>query len=195
LIFEQERMMEIIHLASIDRDFMQAVEKESGQQVAHCYQCGNCTAGCPLTFAFDFPVHQIMRLVQVGQKARVLGSHSIWLCATCETCTTRCPREIDVARVMDVLRMMARREGTVSEEGVQAFYDSFLDSVKGHGRLYELGVIMKYNLHTKRLFADSALGPHLLGKGKIHILPERIKGAGAVKEIFARFAKKRGHEA
>jgi heterodisulfide reductase subunit C len=183
--------METINTASIDRDFIQAVEHESGQQVAHCYQCGNCTAGCPLTFAFDIPVHQIMRLVQLGQKERVLRSHAIWLCATCETCTTRCPREIDVARVMDVLRMMARREGTVSEKGIKAFYDSFLDSVKRHGRLYELGVIMRYNLHTRRPFTDAELGPQLLAKGKIHLRPEKIKGAGAVKEIFARFAKKR----
>lgn len=186
--------MEVIKVESIDRDFISAVEKASGQHVSHCYQCGNCTAGCPLNFVYDIPVNQIMRLVQVGQKGKVLHSHAIWLCATCETCTTRCPREIDVARVMDVLRMMARREGTVSEEGVQAFYDSFLDTVKSHGRLYELGVIMKYNLHTKRLFADAELGPQLLRTGKIHVLPERIKGAGAVKEIFERFAKKRGHE-
>jgi heterodisulfide reductase subunit C len=186
--------METISIESINRGFIQAVEHESGQHIAHCYQCGNCTAGCPLNFVYDIPVHQIMRLVQLGQKGKVLHSHAIWLCATCETCTTRCPREIDVARVMDVLRIMARREGTVSEEGVRAFYDSFLDSVKSHGRLYELGVIMKYNLHTKRFFADAELGPKMLGKGKIHFLPKKIKGARAVKEIFERFAKKRGHE-
>ncbi|OGP54194.1 MAG: heterodisulfide reductase subunit C [Deltaproteobacteria bacterium RBG_13_52_11] len=184
--------METINAESIDRDFIQAVEKESGQYISHCYQCGNCTAGCPLNFVYDIPVHQIMRLVQVGQKEKVLRSHAIWLCATCETCTTRCPCEVDVARVMDVLRIMARREGTVSEEGVQAFYDAFLDSVKSHGRLYELGVIMKYNLHTKRPFTDAELGPKLLGKGKIHFVPKNIKGARAVKEIFGRFAKKRG---
>jgi heterodisulfide reductase subunit C len=186
--------METIQIESIDRAFITTVERESGQRVAHCYQCGNCTAGCPLTFAFDIPVHQIMRLLQVGQKKRVLNSRAIWLCATCETCTTRCPREIDVARVMDVLRILSRRAGTVSEKGVQAFYDTFLDSIKSHGRLYELGVIMKYNLHTKRPFTDAELGPKLLGKGKIHLLPGTIKGSRAVKEIFKRFAHKRGHE-
>ncbi len=184
--------MDIITVESIDRAFIKAVEGESGQYVSHCYQCGNCTAGCPLDFAFDIPVHQIMRLTQLGQKEKVLRSHAIWLCATCETCTTRCPREIDVARVMDVLRIMARREGMVSEEGVRAFYDSFLDSVKSHGRLYEVGVILKYNLQTKRLFTDAALGPKLLKKGKLHFLPENIKGVDAVKGIFERFAKKRG---
>ncbi|MBW2039547.1 MAG: 4Fe-4S dicluster domain-containing protein [Deltaproteobacteria bacterium] len=184
--------MEILDLASIDRDFIKAVEEESGQDISLCYQCGNCTAGCPYAFAFDIPVHQIMRLIQVGQKEEVLRSHAIWLCATCETCTTRCPRNIDVARVMDTLRIMARREGMVSEAGIRRFHDDFLDSVKRHGRVYEVGLLLKYNLQSGRPFADAELGPKLLGKGKLHYFPENIKGVGAVKEIFERFAKKRG---
>ena len=184
--------MEVLTTESIDRDFIKAVEDESGQHVSHCYQCGNCTAGCPLSFAFDIPVHQIMRLVQMGQKQKVLRSHAIWLCATCETCTTRCPCEIDVAQLMDTLRIMARREGLVSEQGIRRFYDAFLDSVRSHGRLYEVGLLMRFNLQSGKPFADAELGPKLLGKGKLHFLPKNIRGAGAVKQIFDRFAKKRG---
>ena len=104
--------MNIINLTrDQDEDFVHRVEEESGQKVSLCYQCGNCTAGCPYTFAYDIPVSQIMRLVQAGQKKTVLSSKSIWLCATCESFTTRCPNMIDVACVMDVLRHMARREG------------------------------------------------------------------------------------
>lgn len=184
--------MEILDFGSIDRDFIRAVQEESGQDVSRCYQCGNCTAGCPLSFAYDIPVHQIMRLIQLGQKEKVLSSHAIWLCATCETCTTRCPCEVDVARVMDTLRIMARRERKVSEEGIRRFYDIFLDSVKRHGRLYEVGLLMRYNLLSGRPFADADLGPKILGKGKLHFLPENIKGIEAIKAIFDRFAKKRG---
>lgn len=184
--------MEILDLGSIDRSFSEAVREESGQDVSHCYQCGNCTAGCPLSFAYDIPVHQIMRLIQVGQREKVLRSHAIWLCATCETCTTRCPCEVDVARVMDTLRIMARMAGVVSEEKIRRFYDAFLDSVRRHGRLYEVGLLLKYNLRTGQPFADAELGPKLLGKGKLHFLPENIKGVHAVNEIFERFAKKRG---
>jgi heterodisulfide reductase subunit C len=53
---------------------------------------------------------------------------------------------------------------------------------------------MKYNLQTKRPFTDAALGPKLMSKGKIHLLPSTIKGSRAVKEIFKRFAHKRGHD-
>ncbi len=71
-----------------DKDFVDLVAEESEQDPSLCYQCGNCTAGCPFTFAFDIPVNQVMRLLQTGQKEKILSSHSIWLCATCETCTT-----------------------------------------------------------------------------------------------------------
>lgn len=184
--------METITVESIDTGFIRAVEEESGQDVSQCYQCGNCTAGCPFAFAYDIPVHQIMRLVQMGQKEKVLRSRAIWLCATCETCTTRCPCEVDVAQVMDTLRIMARREGMVSEQGIRRFYDAFLDSIKSHGRVYEVGLLMRYNLQSGRPFADAELGPKLLGKGKLHFLPTHIQGAEAVKAIFDRFAKKRG---
>ena len=94
--------MDALNLStSIDWNFIDEVSAESGQKPSLCYQCGNCTAGCPYTRYFDFPVSQIMRLLQAGQKETILTSKAIWLCATCETCTTRCPCEIDVANIMD----------------------------------------------------------------------------------------------
>ncbi|HOC37862.1 MAG TPA: 4Fe-4S dicluster domain-containing protein, partial [Thermodesulfobacteriota bacterium] len=87
----------------VDTAFIEQVRRESGENPSLCYQCGNCTAGCPYTAFFDFPVSQVMRLLQTGQRETILTSHSIWLCATCETCTTRCPCEIDIAHIMDVL--------------------------------------------------------------------------------------------
>ena len=39
----------------------------------------------------DFLPSQIMRLVHLGAENEVLGSQAIWLCASCEACTTRCP--------------------------------------------------------------------------------------------------------
>src|SRR4030043_498438 len=107
--------MDTINLTEkTDWAFIEQVKEESGQNPSHCYQCGNCTAGCPYTQYFDYPVSQIMRLLQAGQKDTILNSKSVWLCATCETCTTRCPCEIDVAQVMNTLRIMARRDNRES---------------------------------------------------------------------------------
>lgn len=182
--------MQIINLShDYDADFVARVEKESEQNISQCYQCGNCTAGCPYTFAYDIPVSQIMRLLQDGQKKTVLRSKSIWLCATCESCTTRCPNNIDVARVMDVLRHMARREGYASVPQVKTFWDSFLESVRAHGRLFELGLTISYILKTGRFWTDVDLGPKIMPKGKLAFQAHDIKGKDHVARIFERYEK------
>jgi heterodisulfide reductase subunit C len=177
--------MDVLKLdAEYDAAFVETVMKESGQDPFLCYQCGNCTAGCPYTFVYDLPVHQIMRLLQAGQKETILRSHSLWLCATCESCTTRCPNLIDVARIMDVLRHMAGREGAVQEKQVKQFNDSFLDSVKKHGRVFEFGTLVKYILRSGRFWTDADLGPKVMRKGKIAPRPHDIKGKAEVARIF-----------
>ena len=180
--------MEVVDIhASSDHEFIARVEEESKQNVRLCYQCGNCTAGCPYTFVYDIPVSQIMRLLQAGQKQKILSSRSIWLCATCESCTTRCPNEIDVATIMDVLRHMARREGYVSEQKVKKFWDSFLDSVEKHGRVFEMGLLTRYITRTGRVWTDVDLAPKMLPKGKLSIRPHKIEGRDKVAQIFKRF--------
>lgn len=173
--------------ASRDRGFIAAVEAESGQRIAECYQCGNCTAGCPYTFFYDIPVGQVMRLLQAGQKQHLLSCRSIWLCATCESCTTRCPNNIDVARVMGVLRHMARREGYATVRNVKVFWDAFLDSVEKHGRSFELGILTSYIAKTGRFWPDMGLSPKILPKGKLSLRPHPIQGREQVAEIFRRF--------
>ena len=181
----------LTYTRAIDWEFIDQVREESGQDPSLCYQCGNCTAGCPYTEYFDYPVSQVMRLLQAGQKETLLTSHSVWLCATCETCTTRCPCEIDIAHIMDVLRIIARREGYVSEKDIKLFYDAFLASLERHGRVFEMGILMGYNLKSGHLFADAELGPKVMGKGKIHFLPTNIKGKSHIARIFDKFQEKR----
>ena len=178
--------------ASYDADFVAAVQAQSGQNVSLCYQCGNCTAGCPYTFVYDIPVSQIMRLVQAGQKRRVLESRSLWLCATCESCTTRCPNDIDVARIMDVLRHMARCEGYAPEGAVKAFWDSFLESVRKHGRVFEVGVVARYVTRTGRFMTDVDLAPRVIPKGKLSLRPHPIQGKEEMEKIFKRFQEQGG---
>ncbi|WP_338669430.1 4Fe-4S dicluster domain-containing protein [Pseudodesulfovibrio methanolicus] len=170
-----------------DKTFLEEVERRSGQHMVECYQCGNCTAGCPFNFAYDLPVSKIMRLVQLGQREAVLSCHSIWLCASCQTCTARCPNNIDVAKIVDVLRHMAREAGYATERNVKAFGDSFLASVKKHGRLHELGVAVGYEMRTGRFLTDIDLAPTMIGKGKLSIRPHHLHGADKVAGIFNRF--------
>lgn len=94
---------------SLHSDFVRRVEEISGQSLASCYQCGKCSAGCPMSFAMDLLPNQIIRLVQLGLEDDIAASKTIWLCASCLTCAIRCPRGVDLAKVMEALRLITLR--------------------------------------------------------------------------------------
>jgi heterodisulfide reductase subunit C len=91
-------------------EFARKVKEISGEDIALCYQCGLCSAGCPVAFAMDILPRQIIRLVQLGLESDIAKSKTIWLCASCLTCSVRCPRGLDLARVMETLRLINLRK-------------------------------------------------------------------------------------
>lgn len=94
----------------VQNTIIKKVEDISGQNVLACYQCGKCSAGCPMVSLMDLLPNQIIRLVQLGQIDDVLNSKTIWLCASCFTCTARCPKGVDLAKVMEALRLLLLRK-------------------------------------------------------------------------------------
>ena len=94
----------------INNEFVQKVEELSGENLHACYQCGKCTAGCPFGDAMDKPPNQVIRLVQLGDES-VLECNTIWLCASCFTCATRCPKGVDLSKVMEAIRTILLRQG------------------------------------------------------------------------------------
>ena len=176
---------EILHSDSVRR-----VEEESGQELARCYQCGKCSSGCPLAEEMDLLPHQVIRLVQLGQIGEVLRSGAIWLCASCETCSVRCPKGIDVRGVMDALRRIAYKEGIKPKDpGVRWFEELFLQEVRRRGRLWELGLGVLLNMRLLRPFRDISLAPKLLLKGKLALQGEEPADRKGLEEIFAEALK------
>lgn len=176
--------MEVLELGRARQNaFIDEVALQSGQDLSTCYQCGNCTAGCLAGFAYDMQANQIMRGLQLGLKEQVLSSKSLWMCLSCSTCSQRCPNNIDVAAVMEVLRHMARREGYVTVPKVNKFWQSFLDTVRLCGRTYELGVMVLYMVRSGRVFTDVDLAPQALLKRKLGILPHGIGTPGSVEAV------------
>ena len=167
-----------------DFTFLAAVETRSGESVSRCYQCRKCTIGCPLNFAMDVMPNQVMRMVQLGLEDEVLRSKTIWLCASCQACTTRCPNDIDIAHLMDSLRQLSRESGTASQRKIVKFHDAFLDSVRRHGRLFELGMVGQYKLTSCDFFSGTRAGIELLKRGKLKFLPHGIKAKREIRDMF-----------
>ncbi len=167
-------------------DFLKEVNQRSGQQVQLCFQCFKCSLGCPVAFDMDYLPHQLIRLVQLGERDKVLGSHAIWICAACETCTTRCPNDIDIARVIDTLRQMSLETNKTSEPDIVAFHKSFMETVRYLGKAHEVGMMLTYKLRTKRFFDDLWLAPELFKRGKLSFKINRVKDLGEIKQIFDR---------
>lgn len=175
-----------------DPSFTKEVEKRSGTDISTCYQCGNCTAGCPAGFVYDRQVNQLMRGIQLGLKDQVLGSDSIWYCLGCSMCTLRCPNNIDVGGVMETLRHMAREEGHVTVPRVEKFWFSFLDTVRAFGRTYEVGTMAIYMLRSLKLTTDLDLAPTALRKRKLSMMPAlpAPKAAAAAARIMKRYKER-----
>jgi heterodisulfide reductase subunit C2 len=85
------------------------IEELSNQKISDCFQCGSCTAGCPVAFAMDPVPSQAIRMLQLGMVQELLDSSGIWLCAACNVCGTRCPRGVDYAKISDALRALVLR--------------------------------------------------------------------------------------
>lgn len=158
---------------------------EKGIPVQDCYQCQKCSNGCPVVFAMDYRPNQILQLVSLGMKDRLLNCKTIWVCASCHTCSTRCPNDIDIAGVMDRLRQTALREGSApAEKEVPIFQAAFLRSVRAHGRVHELGLMARYKMKTGKFLDDFKLGWKMFARGKLRLFPAGIRKKSEIRKIF-----------
>lgn len=175
------------------------VLKNTGVSEARCYQCGKCTAGCPLASDMDFPPGRLLRMLQIESAEmdeKILRSLTIWLCLSCEMCIGRCPQEVDLPIVMDYLRHEAIRQNKVNPKAknIIKFHKAFLDSINYTGRLYEVGLIADYKTRSLNLMQDVAIAPTMYLKGKLNLLPDMIKDIKNVKDIFNKTIKKTEEE-
>ena len=177
-----------------EKTFRDVVIESVGEEIFDCYQCYKCSAGCPISFEMDLLPHQIIRSVILNRKEKALSSKTIWLCASCETCTTRCPNEIDIAKVMDVLRQIQRESGLPAQEPkIPVFHKAFLNSIKKKGRVHELTMIQQYNRESGDLKEkvksgtwknDVKLGMKMFIRGKLKLFPPKCTGVKEVRKLF-----------
>jgi heterodisulfide reductase subunit B2 len=160
---------------TVAADLAKIINDELGQNVFLCYQCVKCTSGCPLSEFFDFQPNQIMRAAQLGMEEIALDSKTPWLCASCQTCTTRCPQGLDIAAIMECLTRVAVKKGKKPNvPAVDYFNKAFMREVHLWGRAYEVGLMLEMKLRTRDLMGDMDLGVKMLRKNKLPFLPKKV---------------------
>jgi heterodisulfide reductase subunit C len=175
----------------VNGDLVQQVFNLSGQRIGLCYHCHKCTAGCPVVGAMDFGPDLLLRMAALGQTDAVLSSRDLWMCAGCYACATRCPNGIDVPAIMDGLRHLALTgRYTPGEPDVLLFHRLFLGTVQRFGRSHEAFLLGLFKVQSHiPLWNDVPAGIGLFLRGKVPLLPERLRAPREVTQAFQRSRK------
>jgi heterodisulfide reductase subunit C2 len=104
-----EKNIEIDKLNIKKGELVKEIEDLCGENLFGCYQCGTCSAGCPFIEDMDLDPDEVIRYI-VLDKTEVLNAKSIWICASCFTCAERCPRNLNITKIMEAMRQIVLRK-------------------------------------------------------------------------------------
>ena len=173
--------------------FMQSViEATPGDpHLERCIQCGTCGGSCPSGPDMDHTPRALFAMIDAGWEDEVLHSNTPWYCVSCYFCTVRCPQDIHITDVMYTLKRMAVQKGKYGELDVgntPEFSETFIDMVEQFGRSFELGLVTRHYLRHRPLDAvkKSGFGLGMFTKGRLDIMPTRIKGMDQLKAILSK---------
>lgn len=182
------------------KSFAEEVEARSGQKLNHCYQCLKCFVGCPMCNYMDYKPNTIIRMIQYGEKEKLLKSNVIWMCVSCMTCGVRCPNDIDISAIIDALKEMSIEAGLAhsKEKRIVVLHEEFVRSVRMWGRLHEVTFYIPLMLRTltKTKIPDfistirSAV--LLLSRFKLPFIPKRNKYMKEIEDIYRKGYKTKG---
>lgn len=93
-------------MTPVNIGFSQTLRRYGDDTVMECFNCGTCSAMCPLV-EDGFP-RKMIRYVQIGAEDRILeNAQDLWRCLHCGLCTRTCPREADPGEVILTLKRYA----------------------------------------------------------------------------------------
>ncbi|MBX5327580.1 MAG: 4Fe-4S dicluster domain-containing protein [Candidatus Bathyarchaeia archaeon] len=173
--------------------FVHEVEKlPGGENILDCLQCGLCAGTCPTRFAMDYSPIQIIKMIHLGMREEVLSSSTIWVCSSCYSCYSRCPRAVDITTLMMSLRNLAMKEKIpVKKEIKPKFHKTFYEIVRKYGRLHEPELLMKIlkKSDLPNLYNNVKFGWSLLRKGRLKLRPTKIGNHAELLAILEKTAK------
>jgi quinone-modifying oxidoreductase, subunit QmoC len=176
--------------ADLRAAFWEQVESiPEGHKIKECIQCGTCSGTCPVSYAMDLTPRAVIALFRAGHVEDILHSRTIWICASCYSCTVRCPSGIKVTDTMYALKRLAMGKNIYPERfPVHALSKAFIDNVYKYGRNYELGLGIRYFLKSgwTKLFGQMGYGLGMMRRGRLGLLPKKIQRVNQVRAIIKR---------
>lgn len=189
--------------AETSNALLKEVMDRSGQNLMSCYQCRRCASGCPVGDESGVTPDRLVRMILLGEQDNALNNLLVWRCVACYTCGTRCPNNIQTARINETLKQMSKEahaEPLLSK--VAAFHSAFMKSVSHFGRsnelefmgLYELENLIKGGVKTLMddLKSTSKIGISMLRKKRMHFKLDKTKGRSEIKGLYKKSAERRG---
>lgn len=138
----------------------------------------------------DLTPAQVVHHVLLGAWEPVLRSQAIWVCVHCETCTARCPQEVDVSGLFTAARVAAWRSGKVSpDQTIAAYFASFLENLYLYGRSAELPLTVICKLKNEDYLQDFGLGLRLIARGRLNFL-SLPRGGATYRRLYDRVRQK-----
>jgi heterodisulfide reductase subunit C len=181
----------ILHIkreADLDRDFGKRIAKLAhGEKLYGCIQCGNCSATCPLSPYMDYTPRKIIAMVRAGFRDEVLSNSTVWLCASCYSCTVECPKGIKITDIMYALK----REAIINKVypknfPIPALSKTFYDEVKSGGRINETWLLTKFYLRTNifKAFGFIGLALKLFSTGRLKLVEKKLVNKAQFKKMI-----------
>lgn len=181
--------MQTVNLSGVsaqDRALCDEIADKAQVNLCDCYQCGKCSAGCPMAAEMDRTPQQVMHLLQVGLVDAALEARGPWICAGCMVCSTRCPQNIDICSIMREVRRASHAAGKRVVPESDVFETTFINGVRKNGRSNEQYLAAAYNMKSGHLMQDMLNAPKMFTKGLVGITRNKVKDRGAVKELVDR---------
>jgi len=182
------------------------VMKRSGQNLIACYQCRRCAAGCPVGDESKVTPDRLIRMILLGEREEALKNLLSWKCVACYTCGTRCPNNIQTARINETLKQMAKEEHVKPvNPKVAAFHEAFISAARHMGRLNEVEFMGLYEMknsindlkkmNIKGLISEgidqAKLGLEMTKKKRMHFGIQSVKGRSELKKLFKKSKDKK----
>jgi heterodisulfide reductase subunit C len=159
----------------------------AGEKIKRCIQCGTCTGSCPVSYAMDISPRELIALFRAGEMEKVMKSRTIWICASCYACTTRCPVGIKITDMIYALKRTAMEKKYKSEAPqVQTLANLFVNNLMSYGRLHEATLLRKYYMKTgiTKFFGLIPLAMKMLKTKRLAPFPTKIKDHAGLSRII-----------